>query len=286
MSKEDFEWMLAALIMFLAVVVLVRYEFFPGLFDERSSLPTAEPTATIVNTPRATATSITTSTPSPRPTPTLPSLGKIPDFSVMVADIAEVTIIETRAVAALPAGSNTEGLPEGVIQVETVVFQRGVRRCRLGIREVESIIREVADEFSIPHEVALSLWMQESRLSPFIEINGSCGMIRNSAGAYCAAQIYRPQGAKVIENGVERTLSASELVHAEYSVSQLEDVRTCFRAGAQILVNKPGGNWNTRVAYYQGFGGNTSDPKFINGYLHWLNAGGVYDAQEDVYITW
>ncbi len=177
-------------------------------------------------------------------------------------------------------------LPEGTI---SVVFQRGARRCGIMLRDMVTAVNNTADRFGIPREVLLALWVQESRLSQYIQIgeDGECGMIRNTAGAYCTAQVYRPRGATIINpDGSETPVTP---VHPNYTVEGLYDLNYCLDAGATILRNfyrrADVVNWHEAVACYQGIPGcDTSNRYFVDGYWKWYLAGGFYDAQEDIYV--
>jgi len=277
MSKKDFYLLLSV----LGICVLILYGNNPHEGLHKGLLEASKISSEVVSTviPNTVIQPLT-----PTPSPTVPSLGEIADFSTLLVDISTVTLVENGPISEVPS-QVAMGLPQGITTVQTVLFQKGVRRCKYSVTEVAAIVRQVADEFGIPHKVALALWTQESRLSPFIEKDGVCGMIHNTAGAYCAAQIYRPNGAWIVQDGVPRALASTELVHSEYSVDQLQDPYECFRAGARILVGKPGNDWSTKVAYYQGFAGNTNAPAFVEGYLKWYNSGGFYDSQEGVYVS-
>lgn len=101
--------------------------------------------------------------------------------------------------------------------------------------------------------------------------NGECVANQNNAGApaYCAGQIYQPNG-------------AGGQTHPEFDLyptgaeprASLQDPVYCMAASMKVFRDDFGGNSILAAANYKGFG-STSDPDFVNNYIPWFNGGSV-----------
>jgi len=303
---------IALLIALSFVLIVLVWKVRPGEIFAASEIPsTVAPTETPLPSP----------TPLPTVVPTFPvEFGEVfvdyeydPIAEPLWLDVSQVEVVvvvpadsqattwgtsATRApLPTMVPGSITGkvftlGLPWSdsvLVPGATTLYSRNTSsRCGLTSWEAAQMAKEVADEFGIPRRVFLSVIASESWFVQYaVNPGGTCGLMHNSAGAYCMGQIYRPKGSGYAQE-----------IHPEVSVAELYDPKTCLRTSARILVGRgealsctPGlpqeRCWDNKVLGYKNIkvGSDNYYGHFTTTYLAYLEAGKVLDQSSGVLIS-